>query len=111
MDNAGSRQVVESCAADLPSVYQYVVVTGGSGGDTQPTKHQQNHAHETVEHRPYLGVGGDVRQHHIAAVGIHAATATLAAKNLDAMLTAVVQIHLILKLLVAPDDDCRLHLP
>ena len=109
--DAVTGQVVEGVARNLATGHQHIVVLGGGGGQSQLSQHGSDQCHVAAEGEPYLFVASNVAHHHVALVGIDAASAALAPVELYAMLSAVVQIHLGLNVLIPAEDDAGCHLP
>ena len=111
MHDAPSRHVVTGRSAHLVATDHDVVMSRPCGLDAHFPEHEQHHVHKAVEGEVHLLLSSHEREHHVVHVGIHAASPTLSAHHMDAVFAAVVEIHLVLHHLVAPEDDGRLHLP
>ena len=111
VDDAAAGDVVEGVAGHFPAVDEDVVTAGSLRIDTQLAEHEGYHADVAVEGVADLLVLRDIAEHDVAHVGIDAAAATLAAIGLYAMCAAVVEVHLVLYELVAPEDDGGVDLP
>ena len=111
MNNAVAWEVVEGVAGNLASINEHIVVLGTGGGQAKILKNLANHFH-VIGKSGYDFVGtGDVAHHHIRHIGIDATTAALAPVELNAVLAAIVQIHLVLYDLVAAENHRGFHLP
>ena len=111
MDDTTVSYLPTGSAAEFALTNHDVVTARSRGLDTHLAQHQQNHHHKTVEGNAHLFLRSDVRQHQVVHVGIHAASPTLPLIHLDAMLTAVGEVDLVLQHLVTAIDDTRSHLP
>ena len=103
--------MVAGRSTDLPVADHHIVMARTRGLDAHLPQYQQHHVDEAVEGEVHILLGGDERPHEIVHVGIHTAAPTLASIEPDAMGTAVIDIHLVLQYLVAPEDHTRRHLP
>ena len=86
-------------------------MSGARRLDAHLPEHQQHHRHETVEGKAHIIFSRHIRQHQIVLIGIHAAASALPLIHLDAVLTTVVQVHLVLHHLIAAIDHAGFHLP
>ena len=98
-------------ATDLPAADHDVVMTGTRGLNAHFTQHQKYHIDKAVEGEVHILLRSDIRQHQVVHIGIDTAAPALPAVDPDAVLTAVVQIHLVLHHLVTSEDDTWCHLP
>ena len=104
-------QMVERCTTHLMAIYQDIVMRRSYGLKAQPTEHQQQHTDEAVERIRHILAMRDEAQHNVALIGVDTAAAALSAIHLNAVLAAIVDVHLVLHHLIAAEDDGGPHLP
>ena len=70
-----------------------------------------HHVDVTPKGEVHIFVFRDVREHHIAHIGINTTPSALSTHGVDVVLPAVVQVHFVLDELVSPKDNGRFYLP
>ncbi len=108
---AAPRKMVESVAAYLAAPGNDIVAAIGLRVYSKPAKHVGNHGGVCRESALYGIAGSDIRKHVVLHVGEHGAAAAPAAHHRNAVVAAVVEIHLCGNILVAAADNCRLNPP
>ena len=111
MNDTAISGLPAGCATYLSVADHNVVMTGSRCFNSHLPEHQQHHVHETVEGKAHVILTCHKRQHQVVLVGIHTASPTLPLIHLDAILTTIVQIHLILHHLITPVNHAGLYLP
>ena len=108
---ATTGQFVECVARHLLAAHKNIVAAGCPCIHTKTLQSILDHQHVTVEGKIDIGIGGNVREHQVAAVGKDTAATTLAAIKLDIIGLAERHIHFALNQLVSPEYDRGLNLP
>ena len=109
--DAATRQMIGRRAADLPVANHDVVMTGANRINAQLPQEQQFHIDEAVEGKAYIVFRRHKGEHDIRPISIDAPSPTFPAYHVDVVLSAIVDIHLSLHLLVSSENDGGLHLP
>src|SRR5574344_2250526 len=103
--------MIECISRHLSVANHHVVAPAGLGIHAHFAQHEHHHINISVESEAHCLVLGNVGEHDIAHVGIHATSPTLTPICLDAALTAEWDVDFVFYQLVAPENDTWLYLP
>ena len=111
MDNASVRKHVEGIAADLAVPYNDIVPSRLICIQADRPETSGQGIKISFEHLGNISPAGNVRDHDVSLIGIHAASTAFATHDLNPMLSAIVKIDLGLKILIPSYYHSRIHPP